>query len=58
MFAPGVNDTTGSKREATLSCGAWTRAASSADDGVPSYEPYYGSFDLKTVSAAGWSRSR
>lgn len=54
VFAPGVNVTTGSKREATLKLrGMDSRRIVLLIDGVPSYEPYYGSFDLKTVSAAG-----
>ncbi|MHB8053994.1 MAG: TonB-dependent receptor plug domain-containing protein [Candidatus Aminicenantales bacterium] len=54
QYATGVNVTTGSKREATLKLrGMDSRRIVLLIDGVPSYEPYYGSFDLKTVSAAG-----
>ncbi|HPH45007.1 MAG TPA: TonB-dependent receptor plug domain-containing protein, partial [Candidatus Aminicenantes bacterium] len=54
QYAPGVNITTGSKREATLKLrGMDSRRIVLLIDGIPSYEPYYGSFDLKTVSAAG-----
>ena len=54
QYAPGVNVTVGSKREATLKLrGMDSRRIALLIDGVPSYEPYYGSFDLKTVSAAG-----
>jgi len=54
QYAPGVNVTVGSKREATLKLrGMDSRRIALLIDGIPSYEPYYGSFDLKTVSAAG-----
>jgi outer membrane cobalamin receptor len=54
QYAPGVNITVGSKREATLKLrGMDARRIALLIDGVPSYEPYFGSFDLKTVSAAG-----
>ena len=49
-----MNVTIGSKHEATLKLrGMDSRRIALLIDGVPSYEPYYGSFDLKTVSAAG-----
>jgi len=53
-YAPGVNITVGSKRESTLKLrGMDSTRIALLIDGVPSYEPYYGSFDLKTVSASG-----
>jgi outer membrane cobalamin receptor len=53
-YAPGVNVTYGNKYEFTLKLrGMDSRRIALLIDGVPSYEPYYGSFDLKTVSAAG-----
>ena len=53
-YAPGVNVTYGNKYEFTLKLrGMDSRRIALLLDGVPSYEPYYGSFDLKTVSAAG-----
>jgi len=53
-YAPGVTVTYGSKYEFTLKLrGMDSRRIALLIDGVPSYEPYYGSFDLKTVSAAG-----
>jgi outer membrane cobalamin receptor len=53
-YAPGVMVTYGNKYEFTLKLrGMDSRRIALLIDGVPSYEPYYGSFDLKTVSAAG-----
>ena len=53
-YAPGVNVTWGNKMEFTLKLrGMDSRRIALLIDGVPSYEPYYGSFDLKTISAAG-----
>ncbi len=53
-YAPGVNVTVGNKSEFTLKLrGMDSRRIVLLIDGVPSYEPYYGSFDLKTVAAAG-----
>lgn len=53
-YAPGVNVTVGNKNEFTLKLrGIDSRRIVLLIDGVPSYEPYYGSFDLKTVAAAG-----
>lgn len=53
-YAPGVNVTVGNKYEFTLKLrGMDSRRIALLIDGVPSYEPYYGSFDLKTISAAG-----
>jgi outer membrane receptor protein involved in Fe transport len=53
-YAPGVSVTYGNKYEFTLKLrGMDSRRIALLIDGVPSYEPYYGSFDLKTVSAAG-----
>lgn len=53
-YAPGVSVTVGSKSEFTLKLrGMDARRIVLLIDGVPSYEPYYGSFDLKTVAAAG-----
>ncbi len=53
-YAPGVNVTWGNKMEFTLKLrGMDSRRIALLIDGVPSYEPYYGSFDLKTISAEG-----
>jgi outer membrane cobalamin receptor len=53
-YAPGVSVTYGNKYEFTLKLrGMDSRRIALLIDGVPSYEPYYGTFDLKTVSAAG-----
>lgn len=53
-FAPGVQITTGNKDEYTLKLrGIDSRRIALLVDGVPVSEPYYGSFDLKTVSAGG-----
>ena len=53
-YAPGVNVTVGNKSEFTLKLrGMDSRRIVLLIDGVPSYEPYYGTFDLKTVAAAG-----
>jgi outer membrane cobalamin receptor len=53
-YAPGVNITVGSKNEYVLKLrGMDSRRIALLIDGVPNYEPYYGSFDLKTVAAAG-----
>lgn len=53
-FAPGVQITVGSKEEYTLKIrGIDSRRIALLVDGVPVSEPYYGSFDLKTVSAGG-----
>ena len=53
-YAPGVTVTYGNKYEFILKLrGMDSRRIALLIDGVPSYEPYYGSFDLKTVSAAG-----
>jgi iron complex outermembrane receptor protein len=53
-YAPGVSVTVGHKNEFTLKLrGMDARRIVLLIDGVPSYEPFFGSFDLKTVSAAG-----
>jgi len=53
-YAPGVNVTVGNKSEFTLKLrGMDSRRIVLLIDGVPSYEPYYGTFDLKTIAAAG-----
>ncbi len=53
-YAPGVSVTVGNKSEFTLKLrGMDARRIVLLIDGVPSYEPYYGTFDLKTVAAAG-----
>jgi len=53
-YTPGVSVTVGNKSEFTLKLrGIDSRRIVLLIDGVPSYDPYYGSFDLKTVSAAG-----
>lgn len=53
-YAPGVLVQSGNKNEFTLKLrGMDSRRIVLLIDGVPSYEPYYGSFDLKTVSASG-----
>jgi outer membrane cobalamin receptor len=51
-FATGVNVTVGNKDEYTLKIrGIDSKRIALLVDGVPVVEPYYGSFDLKTVSA-------
>lgn len=53
-YAPGVIVSYGNKYEFTLKLrGMNSQRIALLIDGVPSYEPYYGSFDLKTISAAG-----
>lgn len=53
-FAPGVYVTTGSKDEYTLKLrGIDSRRIVLLVDGIPVYEPYFSSFDLKTVAAGG-----
>jgi len=53
-YAPGVNVTFGDKDTYTLKLrGIDAKRISLLIDGVPDYEPYYSTFDLKTVSAAG-----
>jgi iron complex outermembrane receptor protein len=53
-YAPGVNVTVGNKSEFTLKLrGMDSSRIVLLIDGVPSYEPYFGTFDLKTVAAAG-----
>jgi len=53
-FAPGVMVTTGNKDEYTLKLrGIDSRRIALLVDGIPVVEPYYGSFDLKTISAGG-----
>jgi len=53
-YAPGVLVQSGNKNEFTLKLrGMDSRRIVLLIDGVPNYEPYYGSFDLKTVSASG-----
>ncbi|MGD0782012.1 MAG: TonB-dependent receptor, partial [Candidatus Aminicenantales bacterium] len=53
-YAPGVNVTVGNKEEFTLKLrGMDSSRIVLLIDGVPSYEPYFGTFDLKTVAAAG-----
>jgi iron complex outermembrane receptor protein len=52
--APAVNVRLGAKNEYTLTLrGLDSRRIILLVDGIPVYEPYYGSFDLKTVSAGG-----
>ncbi len=51
-FAPGLFVTVGNKEEYTLKLrGIDNKRIALLVDGVPVMEPYYGSFDLKTVSA-------
>ncbi len=51
-YAPGVYVTVGSKNEYNLSLrGIDSRRIVLLVDGIPVYEPYFSSFDLKTVAA-------
>jgi outer membrane receptor protein involved in Fe transport len=53
-YAPGVYVTVGSKNEYNLSLrGIDSRRIVLLVDGIPVYEPYFSSFDLKTVAAGG-----
>jgi len=53
-YAPGVSVTSGDKSVYTLKLrGVDSRRIALLVDGVPVYEPYYSTFDLKTVSADG-----
>lgn len=53
-FAPGVYVTAGSKDEYILKLrGMDSRRIVLLVDGIPVYEPYFSSFDLKTVAAGG-----
>ncbi|MGD9344774.1 MAG: TonB-dependent receptor [Candidatus Aminicenantes bacterium] len=53
-FAPGVYVTVGSKNEYMLNLrGVDSRRIVLLVDGIPVYEPYFSSFDLKTVAAGG-----
>jgi len=53
-YAPGVSVTFGDKSVYTLKLrGVDSRRIALLVDGVPVYEPYYSTFDLKTVSADG-----
>ncbi len=53
-FAPGTMITIGSKDEYALKLrGIDSKRIALLVDGVPVVEPYYGSFDLKTISAGG-----
>ena len=53
-FAPGVYVSAGSKDEYTLKLrGIDSRRIVLLVDGIPVYEPYFSSFDLKTVAAGG-----
>jgi outer membrane cobalamin receptor len=53
-FAPGVYVTVGSKNEYNLNLrGVDSRRIVLLVDGIPVYEPYFSSFDLKTVAAGG-----
>jgi len=53
-YAPGVAVTFGDKDTYTLKLrGIDSKRIALLIDGVPDYEPYYSTFDLKTVSAAG-----
>jgi len=53
-YAPGVTVTFGDKSTYTLKLrGVDSRRIVLLVDGVPVYEPYYSTFDLKTVSADG-----
>jgi len=53
-YAPGVAVTFGDKDTYTLKIrGIDSKRIALLIDGVPDYEPYYSTFDLKTVSAAG-----
>jgi iron complex outermembrane receptor protein len=53
-YAPGVTVTFGNKSEYTLKLrGIDSRRIALLIDGIPDYEPYYSSFDLKTVAVRG-----
>jgi outer membrane cobalamin receptor len=53
-FAPGVYVTVGSKNEYNLRLrGIDSRRIVLLVDGIPVYEPFFSSFDLKTVAAGG-----
>jgi outer membrane cobalamin receptor len=53
-YAPGVSVTFGDKSVYTLKLrGVDDRRIALLVDGIPVYEPYYSSFDLKTISADG-----
>lgn len=53
-YAPGVTVTFGDKSTYTLKLrGMDAKRITLLLDGVPVYEPYYSSFDLKTISAGG-----
>lgn len=53
-YAPGVTVTFGDKDVYTLKLrGMDSKRIALLIDGVPNYEPYYSTFDLKTISAAG-----
>jgi outer membrane cobalamin receptor len=53
-YAPGVSVTFGDKSVYTLKLrGVDSRRIALLVDGVPVYEPYYSTFDLKTISAEG-----
>jgi len=53
-YAPGVSVTFGDKSVYTLKLrGIDSRRIALLVDGIPVYEPYYSTFDLKTVSAEG-----
>ncbi len=53
-YAPGAMVTIGNKDEYTLKLrGIDSKRIALLVDGVPVVEPYYGSFDLKTISAGG-----
>ncbi len=53
-YAPGVSVTFGDKSTYTLRLrGVDDKRIAMLVDGIPSYEPYYSSFDLKTFTADG-----
>ncbi len=53
-YAPGVSVSFGDKSTYTLKLrGVDDKRIAMLINGVPSYEPYYGSFDLKTISTDG-----
>jgi iron complex outermembrane receptor protein len=53
-YAPGVSVTFGDKSTYTLKLrGVDDKRIAMLVDGIPSYEPYYSSFDLKTFAADG-----
>lgn len=53
-YAPGVSVSFGDKSTYTLKLrGVDDKRIAMLVDGIPSYEPYYGSFDLKTFSTDG-----